>query len=216
MVMRRHFENYRQVLLVKNLEGRQIKVQGFCSSENSSSKISPFAVENSASAEKTGVNNLGSREIINSDIPEEAKVIKDTTAGEKPISQLGEKITTRKNNEMSWAEIVAKHSIIPEQVNEGPLFPNIRECSDQDRILTEAAKTKRDCAARRIIKKLKETDKPEIQDNSLTSSYLKSRRDIILGEARKTINFERRVEFEVKGDFKEAVRDMARLAENHA
>ncbi|KAK9046038.1 hypothetical protein V6N11_051940 [Hibiscus sabdariffa] len=110
-----------------NLEGRQIKVQGFCSSENSSSENLPLAIENSGRIKKTRDDNLGSREIINSDIPEGAKV----TAGEKPNSQLGEEITSRKDNKMSWADIVAKHGPIPEQVNEGPLFPNIRECSEQ-------------------------------------------------------------------------------------
>ncbi|KAK8699605.1 hypothetical protein V6N13_115688 [Hibiscus sabdariffa] len=47
-----------------NLDGRQFKVQGFCSSESSSLELSPIAVENSVSAEKYGTLILGAEKFL--------------------------------------------------------------------------------------------------------------------------------------------------------
>ncbi|KAL4388305.1 hypothetical protein GQ457_09G031210 [Hibiscus cannabinus] len=72
---------------------------------------------------------------------------------------------------------------------------------------------KRNRALRRSRKKNKEAAKSDLGETSLTSSDLRNRSEILFSEARKTIEFGRRVGFEVEGDFEEAVQDMVKLVE---
>ncbi|KAL4324606.1 hypothetical protein GQ457_11G028440 [Hibiscus cannabinus] len=69
---------------------------------------------------------------------------------------------------------------------------------------------RRDRALRRIRKKNSEKTTLEIGETSLSSSDMRFRREVLIREARNTIEFGKQIGFQVEGDSEEAVLDMVR------
>ncbi|KAL4340832.1 hypothetical protein GQ457_08G017310 [Hibiscus cannabinus] len=86
----------------------------------------------------------------------------------------------------------------------------------QDRVLTEAEKKRRDGHLRIIKKKIIEDAALEIDVTPISSSVLRHKKEILIRDARSTIEFGKQLGFEVKGDLQEAILDMARLNEFQA
>ncbi|KAL4369116.1 hypothetical protein GQ457_05G032330 [Hibiscus cannabinus] len=85
-------------------------------------------------------------------------------------------------------------------------FGSLREI--QDRVLSDTEKKRRDRGLRRIRKKKSEKTTLEMGETSLSSSDMRFRREVLIREARNTIEFGKQIGFEVDGDSEEAVLDM--------
>ncbi|KAL4312316.1 hypothetical protein GQ457_01G010310 [Hibiscus cannabinus] len=83
----------------------------------------------------------------------------------------------------------------------------------QDKVLSELERRKRDRVLKRIKKKGKENEKPELEGCSVTDLDLQERRRILLREAKKTLATGSLCGIEIRGDVNEAVEELISLAE---
>ncbi|KAL4324756.1 hypothetical protein GQ457_11G000030 [Hibiscus cannabinus] len=83
----------------------------------------------------------------------------------------------------------------------------------QDKVLSKLERRKRDRVLKRIKKKGKENEQPELEGCTVTDSDLQERRRILLREAKKTLATGSLCGIEIRGDVNEAVEELISLAE---
>ncbi|KAK9007435.1 hypothetical protein V6N11_074359 [Hibiscus sabdariffa] len=86
----------------------------------------------------------------------------------------------------------------------------------QDKVLSEQERKKRDRALRRVKKSKNDIELSEISGRSLSDSDLTAKWNAAVKEARKTLEFGKRVGFQIVGDESEAVRELVLLDWNHS